>query len=459
MRLRLTSINVPKLAPPEGTGRAEYEDQLCPGLVLRISRGARRITRTWLLVFYRRRKKVRLLLGYYQKPGERAPFRRRDAPLLGLEEARTRAVEMLKRADRGIDAAAQRSLGSVADLVESCIAAKAHLGEMHKKPCRPATLANWQRDFKGQIKTAPFADTPASDLQRSEVRLWLAPIIARAPHIATSSLRLLKMAYNWATRNEMMPASPLGPIVFRAGRSSPSRFLNVQELRAIWLALAELRKREHESIARRGRLHLPYADVAALLLLTGVRRRMVLEMRRADIELEGSEPKWMIDASSTKGHRTHVVPLSPQAVAIIKPRLAENSSPTYVFPKVASERPMGWSPRWVREQLKAVTQDVYFRLTATRLPEERARVVIANWTIHELRHTIRTHLCGSLKISDDVARLILMHKRAGMDAIYNLAELLDERRAALVAWGAWLDQLIAKRKAADVVSISRSRRR
>ena len=76
-----------------------------------------------------------------------------------------------------------------------------------------------------------------------------------------------------------------------------------------------------------GAIRRPYTDAVRLLLLTGVRRDMVLGMRRSELEdIGGREPRWAIPggfAGRSKSGRPHVVPLSPQALAVIEPRLED----------------------------------------------------------------------------------------------------------------------------------------
>ena len=63
-----------------------------------------------------------------------------------------------------------------------------------------------------------------------------------------------------------------------------------------------------------------------------------------------------------------------------------------------------------------------------------------------LRHTASPHLREDLGVRDDVVEALLAHVSPGLaDAtpIYLRAHLLAERRAALISWGSWLDQLVA----------------
>ena len=70
------------------------------------------------------------------------------------------------------------------------------------------------------------------------------------------------------------------------------------------------------------------------------------------------------------------------------------------------------------------------------------------WTIHNLRHTIGTHLRETFGVSSEVVSLILGHTPPGsrVSRVYNRADLLQERRAALVAWADWLEAGLGKRR-------------
>jgi integrase len=73
--------------------------------------------------------------------------------------------------------------------------------------------------------------------------------------------------------------------------------------------------------------------------------------------------------------------------------------------------------------------------------DEKAKVPA--WRIHDLRHTGATHLREHFGVSSEVVSLLLGHTPPGprVTRIYNRAEALPERRAALVAWGDWLERL------------------
>src|SRR5262249_23741504 len=147
---------------------------------------------------------------------------------------------------------------------------------------------------------------------------------------------------------------------------------------------------------------------------------------------EGKEPRWTIPggfAGRSKSGRPHVVPLSTQALRIIRRRIEEIGLDTLFPPnRIAEAEFMTWSSRFIRE-LRQTTESIL-------------GVAMPRWTVHNLRHTIGTHMREDLGVSSDVVSLILGHTPPGprVTRVYDRAELLPERRSALGAWGAWLDQ-------------------
>ena len=66
------------------------------------------------------------------------------------------------------------------------------------------------------------------------------------------------------------------------------------------------------------------------------------------------------------------------------------------------------------------------------------------WTLHDLRRTTTTGL-ARLGIAPHVADKVLNHTAdtiCGVAAVYNRFEYLEERRAALDAWGKYLERLV-----------------
>jgi len=343
---------------------------------------------------------------------ERDPHAEKLAARRALAEAKKRAV--LERRT------------TVEALAETCIAVL---------PLRPRTVKEWSRLVRTEIVPA-FGDRQATDLNRAEIRSWADGIAKRpAPYTANRAFEVLRRVYSWSVENDLLPATPFVALKRPAQEEASDRVLSAAEIRALMLALDTMdddtRRRFHIEAGAIGR---PYTDAVRLLLLTGVRRDMVLGMRRSELEdIGGREPRWAIPggfAGRSKSGRPHVVPLSPQALDVIAPRLEEVEL-DILFPpnRVAESEFMSWSNRFVMELKEKAEQ-----ILGARMPR---------WTVHNLRHTIGTHMREDLGVSSEVVSLILGHTPPGarVTRVYNRAELLPERRAALVAWGRWLDRL------------------
>ena len=79
----------------------------------------------------------------------------------------------------------------------------------------------------------------------------------------------------------------------------------------------------------------PWQDYWQLLLLTGIRKATLTAMAWKDIDLYAQEPTWRVGV--TKNGLPLVVPLLPEAVAILEQRRARNSDSPWVFPSNRSK--------------------------------------------------------------------------------------------------------------------------
>ena len=101
------------------------------------------------------------------------------------------------------------------------------------------------------------------------------------------------------------------------------------------------------------------------------------------------------------------------------------------------------------------------RLDTAMLKAKRAELgthkgdAIAGWTLHDLRRTAATGM-ARMNIPPHVVDKILNHVTGtihGVAAIYNRFAYLDERRAALEAWGRYVGNIVAP-AASNVIVLS-----
>ena len=147
------------------------------------------------------------------------------------------------------------------------------------------------------------------------------------------------------------------------------------------------------------------------------------ELRAAawnEFDLEKSE--WRIPAERMKMGELHIVPLSRQAVAILKPLEPLTGGSRYLFPAI------GGQPRPLSENT----------LNAA-LP--RIGYSYEEMTGHGFR-TMASTLLNEQGWNPDLIELQLAHKeRNKVRAAYNRAQRLAERRKMMQAWADYLDEL------------------
>lgn len=159
------------------------------------------------------------------------------------------------------------------------------------------------------------------------------------------------------------------------------------------------------------------------------------ELRMAEwteIDLDGAE--WKIPAERMKMRTPHIVPLSSQAVAILRDLHALTGRGKYVFPGARSNgRPM--SENTVNAALR------------------RLNYGSDEMTGHGFRSMASTLLNEAGWNRDAIERQLAHSERDQVRAAYNYAEHLPERRKMMQAWGDYLAGLEA---GAEIIQLRRA---
>jgi integrase len=150
----------------------------------------------------------------------------------------------------------------------------------------------------------------------------------------------------------------------------------------------------------------------------------------AEFDLDGGV--WTIPAARMKGNLQakkhgppHIVPLAPQAVAILRELQPLTSRSRYVFPSpLTNDKPM--SDNAVLAALR-------------RMGFAKEEV-----TGHGFRATVRTIACERLGIAPEVIEAQLAHTVSdALGRAYNRTQFLDQRRELMAQWADYLDRLRA----------------
>ncbi len=155
------------------------------------------------------------------------------------------------------------------------------------------------------------------------------------------------------------------------------------------------------------------------------------ELRRAkwaDFDMEAGE--WRYHVSKTKTE--HIVPLAPQAVAILRELEPLSGHREHVFPGREPSKPM--SEAAINAALRRMGYDTKTEITG-----------------HGFRAMARTLLHEELGFAPEAIEHQLAHKVPDtLGAAYNRTKFLAERRRMMAAWADYLDRLKA---GADVIQL------
>ena len=160
-------------------------------------------------------------------------------------------------------------------------------------------------------------------------------------------------------------------------------------------------------------------DALTLTLLTAARTG---ETRFASVEefrdLDGNQPVWELSAERMKMEREHLVPLSRQAVEIVKRRIEAVGGEGYLF--------------GARTRSGVMSENTMLYALYRMGYHSRA-------TVHGLRGTFST-IANEHEWNGDWIEMALAHVEGGVRGAYNAAQWLSQRRKLLQWWADYLDE-------------------
>jgi integrase len=352
-------------------------------------------------------------------------------PALTLEGARAVARALLGLAAKGqdpmavLEAADRARSDREAEAARRRIHGTATLGALLDRfldaravELRPATVANW----RGLARTvlAPLRDRDPATVTASEVRRFHKSIGADGRRVtANRALELLSVLYAWAMKTEDDRGEPLlGATPCASVDPFPeevrTRVLDSNEVKAVWDAL-------------NGEV---YADAFRLLLWTGARKTEALGAEWREVDFKAR--LWRIPPSRSKTGMPRPIPLSSAALAMLTARREADARGQWVFA----------SPVRAAGPVHSI---------AAPLARVQKRSGTADWTVHDLRRTVRTGL-SALGVAVPVAEFIMGHLAPRMVRAYDQHQPLAEAASALEAWARRLDSFVsATEGAADVL--------
>ncbi len=385
VRLTETAISKAIKMTAEGT-RRDLADAACPGLRLRLTRAG---AATWVLACRDRHGRMRRFpFGTY--PAKGISEARSDARALHTRVKHESADPVAERRhQRAIAEAAKAGVGTLAAVLDT-------YGEKrgNKQRAWPESRKRINLVFKA-LMARPVGTLTLADLQLTADKYAF-------PKSASFAVRTIRPALKWAAQpgRSCLPAE-LANLSTPATVERRQRVLAADELRAL-LPVLRLSGR-------------PYAAALRFMMLTLTRRHETVQARWRDVDLEART----CTIHETKNGQPHVVPLSQQAIDLLRSRVPTDGEgnpnrpdPSALIFATSTGGPLG---NWDRE---------------TKALQEVSGT--AGWTRHDLRRSGATML-GEMGELPDIIEAALNHVsiRSPLAATYNRSRYRPQVAAAL----------------------------
>lgn len=343
----------------------------------------------------------------YMTAGKAKVYTIGTARLIPLADARQKATTLSLLRFEGVDPIIQRTATKAAAVVvqPTFRALAEDYIETHAAGWRNTKhAAQWTATLEQHVYPA-MADTPADQVDRKLVLQVLRPIWTTIPTTASRVRQRIEAVLDFA--NGLGYRTQENPARWKGG------------LKAVLPLKSKVRKVRHfpalphqeapevmRTLKRRDSLS---SSALRFLILTATRTSETLLAEWTEIDLK--KETWTIPSSRTKTHQDHTVPLSPQAVEILKHGTRVADSP-YVFAHVNNGKP----------------------LSNMALLALRDRIGLQHITVHGFRSTFRNWAAEN-GYSRELAEMALSHAvRDKVEAAYLRTRMVECRRPLMAAW-------------------------
>jgi integrase len=393
-----------RAAKSNGGKRLQITDARCQGLELRISN-----TGTKSFAFkYRSKmdsKVVRLTLGSY--------------PDLSLAKARSVVESHRRSIAEGRDPRDEKRV-QVVQAIGQGLTFDHVANEYLEKYAKPHKLS-WRNDESYLRRPREkWKRLPIGTITDDHVAALLNDIAAEAPVSANRTQSILHKLFTWAKEpgRKYVTVNPLADMPRRTKEKPKERVLADTEIRTLWRGLDDSKLPAERSVAL----------ALKLILVTAARPGMVAGMTREELRgLDSKKPEWHLPGSRmSKNGKPFIVPLSKEAVAIIKEAMPDKDRGV-VFQSRFHHR-----TSIARHTLSQSLLDIIDHLGMKK------------FTPHDLRRTAAT-VARSNGVPRDHVKALLAHKEGDVTAVYDQYDMLDEKRAVVTVLGRAISKLAANR--------------
>ena len=368
-------------------------------------------SKKWVLRYARDGKVTEIGLGGADRVSLKLAREKRDQHLESLERGLDPRTEKRKQA------AAQLNRKTFAEAAERLIAERRKGWRTTANDGRTSSLNDWTRSL--MVNCQPISKRFVEEISIDDVE----PIVRRywdsgRRDSARRVLKRVEMVFDYAIAHGWRSAAnPATWGVFKhrlqaQGPTGPKGHHPALDWRELPAFMARLRSAEQsDSMA---------ALALELMILTASRSGEVRGMQWT--ELNDDMTTWTIPAERMKRNREHEVPLSADAMAIIK-RLEPASIGKLVFAGRSNIRPIGHWAAWELVQ-RLTRREADQPIVAS--PHGMARATFRSW-------------CTARHVLDAVAERCLAHSRKdATQAAYDREEMLEVRRPVMEQWASFL---------------------
>lgn len=254
---------------------------------------------------------------------------------------------------------------------------------------------------------------PVAEISPLELLETIKRIEKRGAHeLARRALRICGQIYKYAIPNGLAERNPATDLSAALAPHKKSHFaaLDIKELPGFLWALER----------NDARLYQQTRNAVRLLMLTFVRTRELIEATWDEFDLENGV--WEIPAERMKMRKAHIVPLSKQAVEILKDQKEIAGKWKWVF------------PNQVRPRTSMSNNTILFAIG--RLGYK------GRMTGHGFRALAMTAIKENLGYRHEAVDRQLAHApRNSVDAAYDRAQFLNERKKMMQEWSDYIDAI------------------
>jgi integrase len=298
-----------------------------------------------------------------------------------------------------------------------------------------------------------------TDIKRRDIRPILDAMVKRgAPVQANRLLAYVRKMFSYAVARDVIEFNPFLRMDAPGNENSRERYLSADEIRLFWNNLDATDAMPEIKRALR------------LILVTGQRPGEVMGLHRREIE----ERWWTLPKERSKNKEANRIYLTDLALELIgngkeyifeSPRRTRNKDEEETQKKNGEEKKISSHPfdtlvaaKSIRRNLAVpITDDNGKQLfTNDGKPAVRNVLGVAQFTPHDLRRTVSTHM-AEIGIDEQTIDRIQNHvtnRKRGVTHVYVRYTYDKEKQAAMEAWERKLKSIISGKAFGKVVSIS-----